>query len=333
MNSRIEMAKRNLGDILREAIQLSAEEKTLVIFDTQSPLSCLLVEAYRLVVPMARFVDFDSVTPGDVFSLIDGLKAGDLVVLVQSTNFRLDEFRLRIELFKRSLKTVEHIHLGRMSEPQIDIYLEALAYDPAYYRPLGRGLKRKLETAQEIVVEGKETRLVYGAGMEIVKLNIGDYSEMKNVGGTFPIGEVFTESKDLHAVNGDALIFAFAGEDHFVRTYEPFRVQIQDGILTAPEAPTEFQTILEKIREDEEVLVREFGLGLNPAMYNKRIVNDITAFERQKGLHLSLGAKHAIYVKPGLSRKKGRYHVDVFVAADRISVDGVALYEQGEFIV
>ena len=79
--------------------------------------------------------------------------------------------------------------------------------------------------------------------------------------------------------------------------------------------------------------MREFGLGLNPAMGKNLLVNDITAFERQKGMHFSLGAKHAIYAKPGLSRKKGRYHVDVFVDIETIEVDGGIIYKDGNFIL
>jgi len=43
---------------------------------------------------------------------------------------------------------------------------------------------------------------VFAAGLEPAKLNIGDYGGLKNVGGQYPIGEVFTESRDLEAVNG-----------------------------------------------------------------------------------------------------------------------------------
>jgi hypothetical protein len=101
--------------------------------------------------------------------------------------------------------------------------------------------------------------------------------------------------------------------------------------LTAPDAPQEFQEILELIRADEEVVVREFGLGLNPAMGKTALVSDITAFERQKGLHLSLGAKHTVYTKQGLHRKKGRYHIDIFVDVKNIIVNGKFLYAAGEF--
>jgi len=221
--------------------------------------------------------------------------------------------------------------LGRMEGAQIATYLESLAYDPAYYRVLGLKLKRDLDQAERVTVECSGTVLEYVGGVESSKLNIGDYAGMKNIGGTFPIGEVFTEARDLRKVNGEVKIFAFAGDDHRVRTFEPFRAEVRDGILTASAAPPEFQSILKKIQEDEEVLVRELGFGLNPALDKAHLVNDITAFERQMGVHLSIGAKHGLYPKPGLKRKEGRYHVDVFVDVARVMIDGKAVFENGRF--
>ncbi len=326
-----QQARAHVGEILKDAIQLQPTERALVIFDTEAPLTRIMTDAYRTAAPTAHFVDFSTVTTGDVFALFDGLHPGDLVVLIQSSNFRLDDFRVRIEIFQRGLKTIEHTHLNRIPETQFATYVNALAYDQAYYRPLGKALKTSVEKAQRIRVVCDGTELIYDGGMEEAKLNVGDYREMKNVGGTFPIGEVFTEPKDLRAVNGTAKIFAFAGEDHLVRMYQPFLVHITNGILTAPDGPQEFQNILKLIGDEEEVLVREFGMGLNAAMGPHALVNDITAFERQRGLHFSLGEKHAIYAKPGLHRKKGRYHVDIFVAVTQIFFDNDLVFENGDY--
>ncbi len=331
MNTLSLLASKNLGDILRDAICLQSSEKSLVIYDTEAPLTQIILDGYRGALVEAEFLDFASVTPEQIMQRISLCNPGDLVVVLQSTNFRLNEFRLRIELFQRGLKTIEHVHLKRIPEDQFERYINALAYDVSMYRPLGNGLKNILEKAEEVVVTCSGTKLVYQGGMETAKLNVGDYSNMKNVGGTYPIGEVFTEAKDLGLVNGEALIFGYAGEDHLVRIVEPFKVIIEKGKLIAPDAPEEFQKILDLIREDEEVHVREFGLGLNPAMGKYEVVADITAFERQRGLHISLGAKHAIYAKPGLNRKHGRYHVDVFIDIETISVDGKNIYENGDF--
>jgi len=77
--------------------------------------------------------------------------------------------------------------------------------------------------------------------------------------------------------------------------------------------------------------VREMGLGMNPAIRPDRILGDVTAFERITGLHLSLGAKHSIYPKPHIKRREGRYHIDVFVQADQITLDGEVLFEKGVY--
>lgn len=325
-------ATKNVGDIVRLAIKHAAPRKALVVFDERTPLSRHITDAYRAAVPEAAFLDFDAATPEAVLEEIGRLAASDLVVLIQSSNFQLAAFRFRIELFQRSIAVIEHVHLERSSdEAQMATYVDALAYDPAYYHGLGHALKERIDRASTIVVRCAGTALTYTGGMEPTKLNVGDYTGMKNVGGTFPIGEVFSEPKDLAGVNGEALLFAFAGIDHLVQMHEPFKVRVEGGLLTAPDAPPEFAAVLDQIRTEEEVLVREFGLGLNPAMGPHRTLSDITAFERQLGLHLSLGEKHGIYKKPGFNPKKTHYHIDVFVAAETIEIDGVPVYADGEF--
>lgn len=331
MKNLVDALTTNLTNVLREAIQLDADRQALVIFDQEAPLARLLTEAYRNALPRGIFVHFAEHEPADILALIQERQPGDLVVLIQSVDFRLNEFRIRIEIFRLGLKTIEHSHLGRIDEAQFEAYVDELAYDPDYYRPLGHALKKKLDTSRRTVVECAGTQLVYDGPLEDTKLNIGDYTGMKNVGGTFPIGEVFTEAKDLTRVHGEAMVFGFAGEDHVMRTYPPFRINVTDGILTAPDGPPEFQHILDKIKQDEDVLVRELGFGLNPAVGKHRMVNDITAFERQKGVHLSLGAKHAMYPKPGLHRKHGRYHVDIFLDVERIRIDDQIVFENGDY--
>ena len=323
---------QNLQDTVRDAIQYTSSSRALVIYDEQSPLAIMLRDAYRVVLPDAEFLHFDTVQPAEVLEHIHALHPQDLVILVQSTNFRLNEFRLRIVLFERSLKTIEHLHLNRMTEEQYPTYIDALAYDVDYYRTHGQGIARVIETASRVEVYGPGTCLVYETRFEAVKRNVGDYREMKNVGGTFPIGEVFTEPRELEKVNGDVMIFAFADIDHKVSLQEPFHATVREGILDAPHAPDLFQQTLAMIRQEERVLVREFGLGLNRAMGRHHPVSDITAFERMKGVHLSLGEKHGVYKKPGLQPGKTRYHVDIFLAVDRILVDGKPLFEAGEYI-
>lgn len=330
----IERAAKNIHDIVAQAIRLGPDKKALVVYDLRSTLSQMMTEAYRAALPDAVFMDFDTVGAAEVLAATDTLTAGDLVVLVQSGSFRLNEFRIRIELFKRGLANIEHVHLERIpNHAQYEAYVDSLAYDPALYVVPGHWLKAKLDNAQNIVVRCAGTTLNYEGGMQPAKLNVGDYTGMTNVGGTFPIGEVFTEANDLAKVNGEAMLFGFAGTDHLIQIHEPFKVTIKDGILTTEECPEDFRKVLDQITATEEVLVREFGLGLNPAVGKHRLLSDITAFERQLGMHLSLGEKHGIYKKPGFNPKKTRYHVDVFVDIERIEVDGEAIYDGGKFLV
>lgn len=326
-------ASKNIGDILTHAIEHSSEHEALVIFDTQSPLTHIITNGYRAHLPESSFLDIADTTAEALFERFKTLQPGDLVVLVQSSSFRLSEFRIRIELFKLELKTIEHIHLNRMDDSQFQIYIDALAYNPDVIRPLGHNLQKRINACKTITVECPGTTLLYDTPFEPAKINIGDYSQMTNVGGTYPIGEVFSEAQDLTKVNGDIKIFAFAGKDHIVREYEPFIAHIKDGILSAPDSPPEFQEILEMIKESSPVFVREFGLGLNRAMGKGRLVNDLTAFERMLGMHMSLGAKHSIYKKPGMSRKTGRYHIDIFLDLERITIDDTVVYQNNDYIL
>ncbi len=323
----------HLHDILTHAIEFTPEQSALVLFDTEAPLTNLLVEGYRANLPPESFQDIASITPDEILARFQSMKPGDLVVLVQSTNFRLNEFRLRIELFKLGLKTIEHVHLARIAPSQFETYIASLAYDPNYYRPRGNELKRRIDACSQIVVECPGTKLVYDSAFEPAKLNIGDYTGMTNVGGTYPIGEVFSEPLDLTKINGELRLFAFAGKDHLIQEHKPFTAIVTNGVLTAPDAPESFKEILAMIEEDSPVIMREFGLGLNRALGKGRLVNDLTAFERMNGMHISLGEKHSIYKKPGLPRDKGRYHVDVFIDLERITIDNEMVYNQNDFTV
>lgn len=329
-----QQAAKHFSDILTHAMVMKPGEGVLLIYDRQHEFTSILVDAFMAAKPDVEAIDFDTVTPLDIKQAIYARKAGDLVVLIQSKNFRLNEFRMRIELFNLGLKTIELTHLSRLDKEQYETFVAALAYDPDYIRPLGHALKAKVDNCQRAVVRCAGTELVYEGGMEPSKLNIGDYSAMKNVGGTFPIGEVFTEPKDLTRVNGSCKVFAFAGMDLKIREFKPFTMHITAGQVSAgDDAPAEFLAILEMIRQQEQVIVREFGLGLNRAMGKGRIVNDLTAFERMSGLHLSLGSKHAIYKKPGLNPKKMRYHVDVFVDIESIEIDDKPIFSQGRYLL
>jgi hypothetical protein len=332
----VDTAEHNLRDTLAMAIQHTPAQAALIVYDTRCDLNRALTAAYRRVVPQARFVDFDSVTPETVLAAFADMAAGDLVVLVQSTSFRLEAFRIRIELFKRGLKVIEHVHLSRMPGEQGLHYIASLAYDTAYYRGVGHALKARIDRAQCGAVDSGGERLVFASPFESAKLNIGDYSGMNNVGGQFPLGEVFTEARDLEAVNGRVRIFVFGDTSFMVnKPATPVTLIIEKGRVAGAENSTpEFDNMLAIIRAHEgEVWLRELGFGMNRAFSRECMVNDIGTFERMCGIHLSLGAKHGVYAKPQFKRKDARYHVDVFAVTQAVYLDDEQVYRDGAWQV
>ena len=332
----IDAAASHLRDVLAIAIEHGPAHKALVVFDTRCALAQALAEGYRRNLPEAEFIDFDSVAPDAVLAAFRRLAPSDLVVLIQSTNFRLEAFRIRVELFKLGLKVIEHVHLSRMPGAQGEHYIAALAYDSAYYRGVGKALKARIDAASSGVLHSGPERLVFASAFESAKLNVGDYSGMNNIGGQFPIGEVFTEAQDLEAVNGRVQVHVFGDTSYLVnRPERPITLIIERGrVVGAVDATPQFTQVLDIIRADEgEVWVRELGFGMNRAFTRERRVNDIGTYERMCGIHLSLGAKHGVYPKPGFKRKDARYHIDIFVVTDAVYLDDQLMYKDGAWIV
>ena len=326
----------DLHDVLTLAIEHNpAAQRALIVADRGCPLSETLTEAYRRCLPTAQVIDFEAMPAASILAAFAALSPHDLVVLIQSSNFRLDAYRIRVELFKRGLKVIEHPHLGRMIGDEALIYLDALAYDRDYYRGTGLALKARIDRATSACIDSDGALLHFGA-LEPAKINLGDYRGMANVGGQFPIGEVFTEARDLHSVHGAVRLFVF-GDTAFAvnRPPSPITLHIKAGKVTAVEnSTTAFDQVLANIRADEgEVWLRELGFGMNRALSASRRVSDIGTFERMCGIHLSLGAKHGVYAKPGFKRGAGRHHVDVFAATRAVFIDAENVFQDGRWLV
>ncbi len=331
--SSFEIAEGNIQDTLTIALGYTLRQKAMVVFDEDSKLAQLLVQLYRKLIPEAWVLRFDSSNSEDILHAIDSLSAGDLVVLIQSTSFRLSKFRIRIELFNRGLKVIEHPHLGRIREDEYSTYFESLAYDPSYYRSLGPKLKERIACAAQVKIMTEGAELIYDSAFEDPRLNIGYYEGMKNIGGQFPIGEIFTEPKEVTRVNGTVRLFAFGDADFSVHVpAEPFIVRVDSGLLYADSrAPRAFRKVLEDIESKEEVVwIRELGFGLNRALTREKRVTDIGTYERMCGVHLSLGAKHLQYKKPEFPKKQG-FHVDVFIDTQRVEIDGATVFKNGAY--
>lgn len=332
----IAIATKHLRDILTLAIRHTPQETAVVISDAHCPLAIALTQAYQRVLPSATFINFDSVSPDDIFAAFKILVPGDLVVLIQSTSFRLKDFRIRVELFEQSLKVIEHPHLARMSGKEGQYYIESLAYDPNYFRGVGHGLKKLIDQASSCIVDSGGERLIFDSPLEPAKLNIGDYTDMKNIGGQFPIGEVFTEAQALESVNGRVRIFAFADRTFTVNKPEhPITLVITKGRVTdVINSTQEFDEVLANIRADEsDVWLRELGFGMNRAFTPERTVCDIGTYERMCGIHLSLGAKHGIYKKSNFKRGETWHHVDVFAVTECVYLDDVMIFTKGAWSI
>ena len=117
-------AERHIRDILSLSFKHSDSHAAIVVFDSGCELAVILTQAYRANLPKAQLIDFDTAPPEFILAAFETLKPLDLVVLIQSTNFRLNAFRIRVELFKREIKAIEHVHLARMPGTQAERYID-----------------------------------------------------------------------------------------------------------------------------------------------------------------------------------------------------------------
>lgn len=341
IESLIDIAKINVKDILEHSILFDSAkgDVALVIYDKQNGLTDVLTEAYRANLPAAKFIDFDTVSKEEIVSEFEKLNTKgenrDLVVLIQTSNFRLDDFRIRLHLFQKKLKVIEHMHLYRNSSEVWDVYVNSLAYDVSWYRKVGPKLKGKLDSTKNLKIKSLDAELYVASELESSKLNIGDYTGMENIGGTFPIGEVFTEAKNLEVMSGEVYIYAYADKDFNISMHEPFKIKIENGIVVgwAENTPESFIDIIKVISEYERPIIREIGFGLNRAITKERYLGDITAFERIYGMHFSLGEKHSVYKKAGIQTNKSKFHVDIFPIVNSVETGTETIYKDGEYLV
>jgi len=335
-NKHLDEAKRHVSHILRDSLRHTPSGSDWVLYDLECPLARLLQECYGDLLPEAQSEPFDPLSLDWTISQLLSLPAGSLVVLIQSTRFDTKTFRLRMLLFRHGLKVIEHPHLGRMVGQEIGRYVRALEYDTEYLHSLGHALKRRIDTCSsaQILCAGHE--LLISAPLEPAKLNIGDYAGLEHVGGQFPIGEVFTEARDLEALNGSLLLAHFGDTNFQVQTPQrPIELIIEQGRVVGSQFDDPiFASIISEIQEREgQVWVRELGFGLNRALDVNHVVKDIGTFERMCGMHLSLGAKHHSYKKPQINKRRAHFHVDVFPATRTVYLDDEIVFSDGSWVI
>lgn len=322
--------------VLEKQMQCS-DEAQILLYDRQCELASLLADAYSANMPHAEKIDFDDEKPEELREKLLSMPSGSSVVLVQSSNFRLDDFRIRLQLFNAGIGCLEHAHLKYFGPDEHETYVNALEYRGDYYQSFGGVLAEKLENAKEIKILSKNGSVLSFGPMEECKINHGVFWKQKNRGGAALCGEVFTEAKDFSSVNGELMVAAYPGTDWKMVPCEPFKVKITESILTCddPKCPPPFREhVLDVIAasEDGEVMIREAGFGLNPAISHANPLSDVSAFERMAGFHISLGKKHPVYRKKLAKSIVQRYHMDVFSDLDQILIDEEVVYRDGAYV-
>lgn len=324
-----------------------SESKFLIIYDLDTPIARELADTYRALLPAARSLEYYNHTPEEVLAAVEKCAVGDLVILVESTSFRMSNFRWRLELFNRGLKVIEHAHLANNWPEETDNYLDTLHYDGEFFQKISEALKIRLEKAKQVrVISQSGVELIYSGPFEEIKKNIGDFSQMKNKGCGFPIGEIFTEPSQIEAINGEVDIFAFADVMHRVVFPEKnIRLKLTDGQVAVLENASELEksewgkSLLEVIKmlrdenEDGAIWARELGLGLNRGISKTKRLHDISAYERVCGVHMSLGLKHDIYRGKVPRTKAQRYHVDIFPDVREVWIDEEKVFENGQYLL
>ena len=341
MLQKLDIATKN---ILLKNMQLQDDiynsKPVVLVYDTQSYLSKIIWESYTKNMQSfkdARIYIFEEHEKTELKDMLLSLPEDASVFLVQSTSFRLDDFRIRLNLNNAWVGCLEHAHLWYMKEDQIENYIDSLEYNTPYYEMLSDKMKDIFEMWDTLEMKTKDGSVLRAEWwFEEMKRNTGDYTNKRRWWG-FPIWENFTEALDFERVNGCFSVYAYPDETFQVQFCEPFRVEIKNSILTCNDekCPSEFMQILEKIRLGEgwKVFVRELWFGMNTWISKEKRLSDVGAFERVSWFHLSLWKKHNIYRKKFHKDITQRFHIDIFPDVESIAVDGKLIFAEGKYII
>lgn len=330
-----------------------SEQKKILVFDKNSILSEKIADAYlKKILEIEKswknffikflekiwlkkqrfeFFNFDETNKEKLKEKLLNLEKNSTVILVQSTNFRLDNFRIRLNLHNRWIWCLEHNHLWYIESEQYETYANCIKYRTDYYLALSNWLKEKADKADEIVIECHDWSILkWTGGFEDMKQNTGEYWEKR--GSSFPIWENFNEIKNFDNLNWELSIYCFPREDFQIINTKPFKIKIEKSRVKKinwEDYPVEFLKILNKIEkgEDWEVFLRELWFWLNPWISRKNQLSDVNAYERIEGFHVSLWKKHNIYRKKFHRTVSQRYHVDIFPNTKAIYFDWEKIFE------
>ncbi len=329
--------EQHVQDIIFKNYKISADTFVLLVYDTKCLLTRMLREVYSRVIEgfAHEEIDFYTIAEDVFISKLEGLPAHSLVILVESGSFRTTKHRLRRDLVGWGHDVIEHTRLDHNKDSEIGNYIGALRYDTPYYVTMCTKINGLLQQKAMIVLDsGNGLRLTVDSEYEKPILNTGNFSDVAVKSGGFPIGEIFTEAKDLAAMSGDVVVFGFPGMDHLTHFVEPFVVRIEKGKLVSHMGPAGFQEMISMIQQDEpgDVQIREIGFGLNRGLGFDKRITEPTGFERFAGMHFSLGLKHDMYRKKMSRKIFQKYHVDIFCLVSRVTIGDVVVFEKGEYV-
>lgn len=335
--------EKNATDMLLHNYKIGKNNKVLIIHDLDCDLASIMKDSFaNALISLGNhfeIVEFNE-NEESIDDLIENInnnyQKDDIVVLIQSLSFRVSKFRWRNELCSRGLKVVEFGHLSKILPVEYDTYVRSLTYDYPHYEKLAKKYVPMLENAKEITIISENGAIAkYVGQMDKIVLNDGNFTDHTNFGSRFPIGEILTEGLDLSILNGEIEVYAFPNDDQLTCFTKPFSIKIENGFAISHNGPKDFDKIFEMIKTEHpegKVYVREFGMGINRYIKRYERLGDPIAYERQEGLHFSLGMKHGIYQKklwPKYGKKfYQRYHVDIYVNMDKMYIDDELVYEK-----
>lgn len=351
-NKLLQATKHILEDNLEILKEPYNKNKVVLVYDNDSKLASILAEAYienlnkikksfsfrgEDLDRVVEIINFNKIKKDDLKEKLISLKENSTVILVQSTNFRLEDFRIRLTLHKAWVWCLEHNHLAYIKDDEIKNYVDVIEYKTPYFKELSAKLKEISDNANTLTIISKNgEKLVFEWWFEDMKQNTWDYT-WKNRWWTFPIWENFTEIKDFKKANWQISIRAFPDTQMLVHYCEPFILDIKESLVVSwsSNTPKEFVEILEMIRQNEngEIYLRELGFWLNNWISWEKKLSDVNAFERIAWFHMSLWKKHWIYRKKFPRKVTQRYHIDIFSDTDKIYFDDKLIFENEKYII
>lgn len=332
-------------DILEKNLKINdsrySDKSIVLVYDLKSPVSRELSKWYIDNLKNndnAEIIEFEKIDTEDLKAKLLSLMEWSTVILIQSTNFRLDNFRIRLNLNNAWVWCLEHRHLAYLYDNQVENYADSLEYRWEYYSEVWWRLKELSDNAESMTFICKDwsTLNIDWWWFENMKLNHWDF-EWKTRWWNFPIWENFTEAKIFDNVNGELTIYAFPDDKLQVEFVEPFKIKIEKSIVTCTDSscPETFKKIMAFIAasEDWEVMFRELGFWLNMWIWKEKQLADVNAYERQAWFHISLWKKHQIYRKKIDKNIMQRYHIDIFPDISEIFIDNVKVFENNKYII